>query len=179
MCQSQHNCVQRGNVTAKNKGTWAVSAEADDFFELSGGLLPPEDIALRYQSRPICVRRDSVTNKTKGAACSPLGAPLPGGYPRGAPLGSLLHPFLSRKGWRAVPAAKPRCGFNRNKVAGIAYSVSNKTKGASSRPGRGPPAGGGHHAGGQCPHPGRAPPGADIALMCQSQHGCGHRGQWF
>ena len=77
-CQSKQKRVQRGNVTAKNKGTWAVSAEADDFFELSGGRLPPEDIALRYQSRPICVRRDSVTNKTKGAACSPLGAPHQG-----------------------------------------------------------------------------------------------------
>ena len=97
ICQSKQKRVQRGNVTAKNKGTWAVSAEADDFFELSGGRLPPEDIALRCQSRPICVRRDSVTNKTKGAACSPLGAPHQGDIQGALPLDHFRILFLREK----------------------------------------------------------------------------------
>ena len=135
------------------------------FFGTSRGQLPLEDIAFMCQSQRSCgqrgrwfwLGRERIVPPREGPPIL-LGkqrAPL-GGYPRGAPLGSLLHPFLERKGWRAVPAAKPRCGFNRNKVAGIAYSVSNKTKGASSRPGRGPPAGGGYRAGGQCPLPDRA-----------------------
>ena len=112
ICQSQHNCVQRGNVTAKNKGTWAVSAEADDFFELSGGLPQASPPRIEKKSPPIPFEKQRAPS---------------GGYPRGAPLGSLLHPFLERKG-----CARP--GMR----------------------GRHPPAGGGYRAGGQCPQPSRA-----------------------
>ena len=45
-----------------------------------------------------------------------------------------MHPFLERKGWRAVPAAKPRCGVIRDKVVGNANSVSDKTVGATCCP---------------------------------------------
>ena len=39
------------------------------------------------------------------------------GISKGCPLGSLLHPFLERKGWRAVPAARLRCSAIGNKNA--------------------------------------------------------------
>ena len=52
-------------------GAWAVSAKADDFFELSGDQLPLEDIAFVCQSQLNCVRRSGVVNKTKGASSCP------------------------------------------------------------------------------------------------------------
>ena len=89
--------------------------------------------------------------------------PHQGGYPRGTPLGSLLHPFLERKGCarpgmrgrysptggghragRAVPAAKPRCGAMGNLVACVAAVLQIKPRARSSRPGRGPAAAGGY-----------------------------------
>ena len=39
------------------------------------------------------------------------------GISKGAPLGSLLHPFLERKGWRTVSAARWRCSAIGNKNA--------------------------------------------------------------
>ena len=49
---------------------------------------------------------------TTGKAASPIR-----GISKGCPLGSLLHPFLERKGWRTVSAARWRCSAIGNKNA--------------------------------------------------------------
>ena len=123
MCQSRPICGHRVQRLKRDSvrvlptaGAWAVSAEADDFSEHPGGIQwcwPP---GLGEKSPPILPGKQRATS---------------GGYPRGAPLGSLLHPFLERKGWRAVPATRSRCGVIRDKVVGNANSVSDKTVGAT------------------------------------------------
>ena len=68
--------------------------------------LPVEDIALMFPSRLGRGHRDSVTNKTIGAICSPQ----------------------ERVGrGRRAAAAKTRCGVNRNVIAGDAAVSRIKT----------------------------------------------------
>ena len=140
VADSVANKTQGAPATA---GVWAVSAEADDFSEHLGGIQwcwPP---GLGEKSPPIPQGKQRASS---------------GGYPRGAPLGSLLHPFLERKGCarpgmrgrhpatagRAVPAAKPRCGAMGNLVACVAAVLQIKPRARSSRPGRGPATAGGY-----------------------------------
>ena len=90
MCQSKQSCGHRVQRLKRDlvrvllsAGAWAVSAEADDFSEHPGGIQwcwPP---GLGEKSPPIPQGKQRASS---------------GGYPRGAPLGSLLHPFLERKG---------------------------------------------------------------------------------
>ena len=65
-------------------GAWAVSAKADDFFELSGGLPQVSPPRIEEKSPPILLGKQR--------------APSGGISKGGSPLGSLLHPFLERKG---------------------------------------------------------------------------------
>ena len=109
MCQSKQSCGHRVQRLKRDlvrvllsAGAWAVSAEADDFSEHPGGIQwcwPP---GLGEKSPPILPGKQRAPS---------------GGYPRGAPLGSLLHPFLERKGWRTVSAARWRCSAIGNKNA--------------------------------------------------------------
>ena len=70
-----------------------------------------------HRSRQKRGHRDSVTNKTIGAVCSPQE--------------------------RRAAAAKTRCGVNRNVVAGDAAVSRTKLRARLPRPGRSPPTGGG------------------------------------
>ena len=70
-----------------------------------------------HRSRQKRGHRDSVTNKTIGAVCSPQE--------------------------RRAAAAKTRCGVNRNVVAGDAAVLRTKLRARLPRPGRSPPTGGG------------------------------------
>ena len=79
--------------------------------------LPVGDIVLMFPSRLGRGHRDSVTNKTMGAVCSPQE--------------------------RRAAAAKTRCGVNRNVVAGDAAVLRTKLRARLPRPGRSPPTGGG------------------------------------
>ena len=96
------------------------------FFGTSRGQLPLEDIAFICQSQRSCgqrgrwfwLGRERVIPPRKGPPIL-LGkqrAPIRG-ISKGYPLGSLLHPFLERKGWRKVSAARWRCSAIGNKNA--------------------------------------------------------------
>ena len=119
------------------------------FFGPSRGQLSLEDVAFMCQSQRSCgqrgrwfwLGRERVIPPRKGPPILPgKQRASSGGYPRGTPLGSLLHPFLERKGCarpgmrgrhpptggRRVAAARSRCGVNRNSVACDAAVVSTK-----------------------------------------------------
>ena len=144
LCQSQQKRGQRGGVSNRTQGASSSPVGARETRQChkrgQGRDLPSARSVGGFggSRRFFRIERGTFSgfapaNREKIAAhtIGKVRRPIRGDIQGGSPLGSLLHPFLERKGWRAVPAAKPRCGVIRDKVVGNANSVSDKTVGAT------------------------------------------------
>jgi hypothetical protein len=196
-CRSQQNRVCRGGVSNRTQGASSSPVGARETRQCRGQdqkrVLPAPVGAVGGfgESRRFFriergtpsglapANRGKIAAHTGGKAASLIRGISKGG----SPLGSLLHPFLERKGcarpgmrgcyWASGESPLPsratyrwrksRCGTMGNLVACAAAMSQIKfsarladRRSASSRPGRGPATGGGSRAGGQCPLPDRA-----------------------
>ena len=115
------------NQTGCRRGMSRCGANRNVIAGNAGGKLPQTSRAVASSVTKTRAPRQCFANKTRGAACCPLG-------PRATQQcyqQNSRRVILPREGppataGRAVPATKPRCGAMGNKIAGIAAVVSTK-----------------------------------------------------